>query len=59
MTQTGDARSMSNRADESGVRASAGILEGLIEGELTKGLPSTRILLAGFGGLEAALQVLQ
>ena len=39
---------LSNRADESGVRASAGILEGLIEGELTKGLPSTRILLAGF-----------
>ncbi len=39
---------LSNRADESGVRASAGILERLIEEELTKGLPSTRILLAGF-----------
>jgi phospholipase/carboxylesterase len=39
---------LSNRADESGVRASAGILEGLIEEELAKGLPSTRILLAGF-----------
>jgi len=39
---------LSNRADEDGVRGSAGILEGLIEGELEKGLPSTRILLAGF-----------
>ncbi len=39
---------LANRADESGVRASAGILEGLIEEELAKGLPSTRILLAGF-----------
>ena len=39
---------LSNRADDSGVRASARILEGLIKEELTKGLPSTRILLAGF-----------
>jgi len=39
---------LANRADESGVRASAGILEGLIEEELAKGLASTRILLAGF-----------
>ena len=39
---------LANRADESGVRAAAGILEGLIEEELAKGLASTRILLAGF-----------
>ncbi len=39
---------LANRADESGVRASAGILEGLIGEELAKGLPSSRILLAGF-----------
>ncbi len=39
---------LASRADESGVRASAGILEGLIEQELAKGLASTRILLAGF-----------
>lgn len=39
---------LSNRADEAGVRASAEILQGLIEQELAKGLPSTRILLAGF-----------
>lgn len=39
---------LANRADESGVRASAGIVEGLIEEELAKGLASTRILLAGF-----------
>jgi phospholipase/carboxylesterase len=39
---------LANRADESGVRASAAILEGLIDEELAKGLPSTRILLAGF-----------
>lgn len=39
---------LSNRADESGVRASARILEDLIEQELGKGLASTRILLAGF-----------
>ncbi|NIM26891.1 MAG: carboxylesterase [Gammaproteobacteria bacterium] len=39
---------LSNRADESGVRASARILEDLIEAELAKGLESTRILLAGF-----------
>ena len=39
---------LSNRADESGVCASAGILEGLIDEELARGLPSTRILLAGF-----------
>jgi phospholipase/carboxylesterase len=39
---------LSSRADESGVRASAGILETLIEEELDKGLESTRILLAGF-----------
>lgn len=39
---------LASRADESGVRASAGILEGLIAGELAKGLESTRILLAGF-----------
>ena len=39
---------LASRADESGVRASAGILETLIEDELGKGLASTRILLAGF-----------
>jgi phospholipase/carboxylesterase len=39
---------LASRADESGVRTSAGILEGLIEEELAKGLASTRILLAGF-----------
>ena len=39
---------LANRADESGVRASAGILESLIEEELAKGVPSSRILLAGF-----------
>ncbi len=39
---------LANRADESGVRASAGLLEGLIEEQLARGLPSTRILLAGF-----------
>jgi phospholipase/carboxylesterase len=39
---------LANRADESGVRASARILEGLIDEELAKGLASTRILLAGF-----------
>jgi phospholipase/carboxylesterase len=39
---------LANRADESGVRTSAGIVEGLIEEELAKGLASTRILLAGF-----------
>ena len=36
------------RADASGVRASAKILEGLIEEEIAKGIASTRILLAGF-----------
>ncbi|NCF82617.1 MAG: carboxylesterase [Proteobacteria bacterium] len=39
---------LSNRADEPGVRASAAILEGLIEEEIARGLASTRILLAGF-----------
>ena len=39
---------LANRADESGVRASAGILEALIEEELGRGIDSTRILLAGF-----------
>ena len=39
---------LANRADESGVRASAGLLDGLIEEQLARGLPSTRILLAGF-----------
>ena len=39
---------LAKRADESGVRRSAGILEELIEEEITRGIPSTRILLAGF-----------
>ncbi len=39
---------IAKRADEAGVRASARILEGLIEDELGKGLASERILLAGF-----------
>lgn len=39
---------LSNRADEPGVRASAQILEGLVEEELGKGIESRRILLAGF-----------
>lgn len=39
---------LANRADESGVRASAGFLEGLIEEQLARGLSSSRILLAGF-----------
>jgi phospholipase/carboxylesterase len=39
---------LANRADEAGVRASAGIVETLIEKELAKGLASTRIVLAGF-----------
>jgi len=39
---------LANRADEAGVRASAGIVEKLIEEELAKGIASTRILLAGF-----------
>ena len=39
---------LANRADESGVRASAGIVEALIADELARGLDSTRILLAGF-----------
>ena len=39
---------LAKRADESGVRASARILEELIEAEIAKGMPSTRILLAGF-----------
>lgn len=39
---------LANRADEAGVRASAGIVETLIEEELAKGLASTRIVLAGF-----------
>ena len=39
---------LTNRADESGVRASAGLLEALIEEQLAGGLPSSRILLAGF-----------
>ncbi|GMQ76057.1 MAG: carboxylesterase [Gammaproteobacteria bacterium] len=39
---------LANRADESGVRASAGLLEALIEEQLAGGLPSSRILLAGF-----------
>lgn len=39
---------LANGADESGVRASARMLEGLIEEQLAEGLPSSRILLAGF-----------
>ena len=39
---------LASRADESGVRASATLLEGLIEEQLAAGLPSSRILLAGF-----------
>ena len=39
---------LANRADESGVRASAGLVEALIADELARGLDSTRILLAGF-----------
>ena len=39
---------IARRADEAGVRASAGILEALIEDELGKGLASERVLLAGF-----------
>jgi len=39
---------LAKRADESGVRSSAGILEELIEEEIARGIPSTRILLAGF-----------
>jgi phospholipase/carboxylesterase len=39
---------LAKRADESGVRSSAGILEKLIEAEIASGIPSPRILLAGF-----------
>ena len=39
---------LASRADASGVRASAKIVEGLIEEEIAKGIVSTRILLAGF-----------
>lgn len=39
---------IAKRADESGVRDSAELLEGLIAEELGRGLDSTRILLAGF-----------
>jgi len=39
---------IAERTDETGVRDSARLLEGLIEKELGRGLDSTRILLAGF-----------
>jgi len=39
---------LANRADETGVRTSAGIVEKLIGEELARGIASTRILLAGF-----------
>ena len=39
---------LAKRADESGVRSSASILEELIEAEIARGIPSPRILLAGF-----------
>lgn len=39
---------IASRVDEAGVRASADILEALIEDELDKGLASERVLLAGF-----------
>ena len=39
---------LAKRADESGVRSSSDILESLIEAEIAKSIPSSRILLAGF-----------